>query len=337
MSEQNKTPKVSIIIPCHNAEKLLHNSLDSVLAQTYRCVQAVVIDDGSTDGTAAMIEQYKERFVEAGMELLFFQKENGGAASAVNIGLKNYDGDYVMWLDCDDILCSNSLEKMVTFLQNNPHCDYCMGQGLVVAAEDTSTAIGKIARIPPANETKEIMMQELLLGTNTVFGPGTVMCKRELMELAIPRNGIYESRQGQNWQMMIPLTYYGSRGYIHEPLFLYVKHEDSHNHKKRDTMAKIAREREFSCLCTGAIQEIEAMPIDEKEKWTAFIKNSHLKTMYDYALLGGKYKEAKKIGRELQKMGCRSIRYRNALAGITIYVTKKIWTKLKKIKKRCFG
>lgn len=327
MLEKNK---VSIIIPCYNGERLLHNSLDSILAQTHRNIQVLFVNDGSTDNSEALARTYETAFADTGMEFLLCSKENGGAASAINVGLKHYDGDYVMWLDSDDILLPQSIEQMLLFFKNNPQHDYCIGEGIEVQENEYDKVLRKLARIPVENETKEIAMHDLLCGINSVYGPGTVMCKKELMKTAIPPEGIYESREGQNWQIMIPVTYYGTRGYIRETLFKCVAHADSHSRTKRNCSAKVERERDFLKLCQKSIQSISQMPEEEKKQWNLLIEKHHSKKIFDILIMSLQLKEARRVASQLGQLGCMEIRYRSVLVGIAVLWPKKIVRKIKK-------
>ena len=107
----NKT--ISVIIPAYNAERFLGKSLDSILAQTYRELEVIVVNDASTDGTAAVIDYYasRDRRVRA-----VHKTANEGVSYARNDGLDLATGEYVMFLDSDDWLdvdiCRLAVEEM---------------------------------------------------------------------------------------------------------------------------------------------------------------------------------------------------------------------------------
>lgn len=106
-------PLVSVIIPCFNQEKYLAESLESVFSQTYPCIEIIVIDDGSTDATASIAKSYIGR-------IRFVQQTNRGASAARNAGLAICVGKYIQYLDGDDIIETNKIEKQVTFLETHP-------------------------------------------------------------------------------------------------------------------------------------------------------------------------------------------------------------------------
>ena len=102
-------PLVSVIIPVYNVEKYLRECLDSVLAQTYKNLEVILVDDGSTDSSTDICREYCEK----DKRFKLHQKENGGASSARNLGLNCAKGDYLYFLDSDDYLKSIALEKMI--------------------------------------------------------------------------------------------------------------------------------------------------------------------------------------------------------------------------------
>jgi glycosyltransferase involved in cell wall biosynthesis len=92
------TPRVSVVIPCYNAAPYIAETLDSVLAQTWRDLEIIVVDDGSTDGSANIVEP----FVRKGVK--FIRQEKRGQTAALNNGLSHVNGDFVQYLDADDLI-----------------------------------------------------------------------------------------------------------------------------------------------------------------------------------------------------------------------------------------
>lgn len=98
-------PKVSVIIPVYKAEKYLNRCIDSILAQTYKTWELLLIDDGSPDRSGDICDEYAKR----DNRIKVFHKENGGVSSARNLGLDNIEGDFVTFVDSDDWLLENTL------------------------------------------------------------------------------------------------------------------------------------------------------------------------------------------------------------------------------------
>ena len=104
----NKT--VSIIVPVYNSEKYLKRSIESILNQTYKDLEIIIIDDKSTDNSKKIIQKYasSDNRIRA-----FYSEVNHGVSRSRNIGLKSISGDYVMFMDSDDYIVPEAIERMV--------------------------------------------------------------------------------------------------------------------------------------------------------------------------------------------------------------------------------
>jgi len=115
---------VTIIIPTYNREKLLPDAIDSVINQTYKKWELVVVNDASTDNTGQVVDNYKRKL---GNKLRYFStKKNSGNCGATtrNIGIRNARGEYLLILDDDDILHPTILEKQIGFINKYLHILY---------------------------------------------------------------------------------------------------------------------------------------------------------------------------------------------------------------------
>lgn len=100
---------VSIVMPIFNGERFLRSSLDSLLAQTFQDFEVICVNDGSTDLSESIINEYAER----DSRVKTVNQANGGVASARNAGIENAEGRYLLFCDDDDLFASNMLEAMV--------------------------------------------------------------------------------------------------------------------------------------------------------------------------------------------------------------------------------
>lgn len=247
------SPLVSIMTPCYNGEKFVGRYLDSVLAQTYDNIEVVIVDDGSTDKTAEIIKSYIPKFESKNYKLVYVYQENGGAASALNRAIPILNGDFISWFDSDDILLPQSTEKRVKFLQENPQYDFCMCQMLEVQEDDLSKVTKIWKRTPPPD--RDNFFIDLLLEQNIIF-PNVYIVRREAFFKAHPTKKIFPSRQGQNWQLLLPLAYRCKYGYINEPLCIYVIRENSHYHSPRTLQQQVQRHTDFIDLLTATIKPL---------------------------------------------------------------------------------
>lgn len=104
-------PLVSIVIPVYNGSNFLREAIDSALFQTYKNIEIIVVNDGSTDNTEEIVRSY-------GSKLRYFQKENGGVSTALNLGIKKSNGEYISWLSHDDMYYSDKIEKQINLIKN---------------------------------------------------------------------------------------------------------------------------------------------------------------------------------------------------------------------------
>ncbi|MCK0509209.1 glycosyltransferase family 2 protein [Aromatoleum anaerobium] len=120
------TPRVSVVIPAYNAAWCLTRAIGSVLTQSFRDFELIVVDDGSTDETAEMLSRY-------GDVLRIVSKENGGMGSARNAGIRTARGRYVAFLDADDCWLPEKLARQVALLEAHPDLAFC---AVVATLED---------------------------------------------------------------------------------------------------------------------------------------------------------------------------------------------------------
>ncbi len=105
---------VSIIMPCYNSEKFIVESINSVLSQSYKFFELIIINDSSTDNSVSLISSYNDSRI-----VLINSDKNEGVASARNKGISIAKGDYIAFLDSDDIWMPNKLEKQIELLNKN--------------------------------------------------------------------------------------------------------------------------------------------------------------------------------------------------------------------------
>ncbi len=105
--ENEKKPIISVICPCYNQEKYLSEAIDSVLVQTMKDWELIIVDDGSTDNSYSIMTEYAGK----DKRITCFRQANGGPSKARNQGAKNAHGKYLLFLDSDDILAPTYLEQ----------------------------------------------------------------------------------------------------------------------------------------------------------------------------------------------------------------------------------
>lgn len=110
--------QIDVVLPTFNAARYLKDSIESVLHQTLRSIRVLIIDDGSTDDTAEVVDGIRAR----DHRVLYFRQDNGGIVSALNAGLKLCEAPYIARQDADDLSDPNRLERQLAYMQSNPDC-----------------------------------------------------------------------------------------------------------------------------------------------------------------------------------------------------------------------
>lgn len=113
LTETPFQPKVSIVIPVYNGAEFMREAIDSALAQTYPHIEVIVVNDGSRDDGAT-----REIALSYGDRIRYFEKENGGVSSALNLGIRNMTGDYFSWLSHDDVYLPDKVLTSVRYLES---------------------------------------------------------------------------------------------------------------------------------------------------------------------------------------------------------------------------
>jgi glycosyltransferase involved in cell wall biosynthesis len=114
-------PLVSILINNYNYANFVGEAVKSALAQTYRPIEIIVVDDGSTDNSRAVISEF-------GDQVRLLAKENGGQASAFNAGFAESKGEIICFLDADDLFVADKVESLVQIYQQFPQVGWCFNQ-----------------------------------------------------------------------------------------------------------------------------------------------------------------------------------------------------------------
>jgi glycosyltransferase involved in cell wall biosynthesis len=153
-------PLVSVVINVYNGEPYLAEAIDSVFGQTYENRELIVVDDGSTDGTAEVAGRY-------GDALRYVRQENGGIGSARNTGIELAGGDYFAFLDADDRFVGDKLERQLAAFADDPSLDMVFGHVREFLSPDLVPEVA--ARIRPPVDDAPWRMTNLMLVTREAY------------------------------------------------------------------------------------------------------------------------------------------------------------------------
>ena len=157
---------VSAVIPCYNQSVFLGEAIESVLGQTHRQFEIIVVDDGSSDNTSEVAARY--------IGVRTIRQENRGLAAARNVGLQASSGDYLVFLDADDRLLSNALECGLNSFETHPECAFVSGGCRLISGDGS--------HIPGVSPYIERDYYLELLRENFIWGPTTVMYRRSVLQ-----------------------------------------------------------------------------------------------------------------------------------------------------------
>lgn len=199
---------VSVIIPAYNQGNYLGACVKSVLDQTYRDFEIIIVDDGSTDNTCEVATQFSNPRVR------YIYQDNRGLSGARNTGIRNATGTYITYLDSDDLFLPQKLEILIEKLESEPDLGFVAGQAVLI--DENGQKIGDIFDAPPPSDPVD-----LLLGNP--LHVGSVLLRREWQE----RAGFFDEtlRSYEDWDLWLRLALAGCKmGWVDRPVSLYRFH-----------------------------------------------------------------------------------------------------------------
>ena len=208
-------PLVSVVMPVYNGGKYLGEAIESILAQSFTDFELIVVDDGSTDDSAAIARDFANRD-----ERIRFLKHdcNQGSASARNTGIAASNGDFIAAMDCDDVSIPKRLQKQVGFLQTHPDIGVVGGFLQTASADLTRRQNHEYPQ-----QHADIVLQ-WILGGRTTFAGALSMTRRDIMKSV---GGYEKSRKVSDDMELFSRLYFKTRfANLPETLHVYRQHEE---------------------------------------------------------------------------------------------------------------
>lgn len=234
---------VSIIICCYNATSFIDRCFNSLLSQTYKHLEIILVDDGSTDRSYEIASSYKQHFEVQGMRLVLLKQNNQGAGYAAAHGLLHATGDYIICFDIDDYLYPESISKMRNFLVENPEFSVVRTNGYKTK-EFNNLNTAQLFITEESEKKNTNIFRNLMLGTTNNWA-GSYMVRASVLWTRYPTHKILASRYGQNLQILAVATYKNKTGFIDEPLMQYINNPYSFTNKHQTFEDSIKLYNEF--------------------------------------------------------------------------------------------
>ena len=224
-----KFPLVSVISPCYNVELYIERFLDSLIAQTYKNLEIILVNDGSTDNTGEIIKKYIPKLKAEAYKVLYLEQNNQGQSAAINNALKHVTGKYLTWPDPDDWFSPESIATRVDFLEQRPDIGLVRCNAEIID-ERTLKTLGFFEKSCNAPCIISEFFDKLV-SSNTWFGAMCCMIRMDYFDKAVPDREIYvEKNAGQNWQMILPIAQKYPCWQLPDILAYYLVRENSHSH-----------------------------------------------------------------------------------------------------------
>lgn len=201
---------VSVIVPVYNRQEIVKKTIESILAQTYTNLEIVLINDGSTDDTLRVLQEYARREPN---RIVVIDQQNAGQSISRNRGIEAARGQYIAFLDSDDTWAPTKLAEQIPLFTGNV--------GLVFCGVNDVTVDGTIVRttVPEPHVRGDI--HRTLLRRNRITG-GTVVLARTVFD----RVGFFDSafRSAENYDMWLRTTQHFNADFVARPLMNYTLH-----------------------------------------------------------------------------------------------------------------
>jgi glycosyltransferase involved in cell wall biosynthesis len=213
--------KISVIIPAYNYAKLLPRAVTSVVRQLEEQHELLIVNDGSTDNTATVIEQLKR---ESKSKFKSFYKKNGGLASTRNFGINKSKGDYLIFLDADDELAPQALCHLERHIIKNPHTRMVIGGHIAINVDGRKREYLP-AQLPNSSYER---VKDYLITKKISLSNGACAMHRSVFE-----RGTYPEhfRSVEDIPVFAQVLAHYPCTTLHQPIALIHKHSDSLRHQ----------------------------------------------------------------------------------------------------------
>jgi len=205
-------PKVSVIIPTYNRANFLRSAIQSVLNQTFKDFEVIVVDDASTDDTRQIVHEFADDRIR-----YIAHNENKGGSASRNIGIKSSKGKFIAFLDDDDIWMPTKLEKQLFLLNMNPEVNVVYTGARSI---DKNGKVGSQLKNPSLKGN----IYPAILKKNYVGSCSYVLVRRDCFDVT----SFFDEKlpSNQDWDLWIRMAKHSQFDYVNETLVLYRIHQE---------------------------------------------------------------------------------------------------------------
>lgn len=211
----NNNPVISVVMSVYNGEKYLDEAIESILNQTYRDFEFIIINDGSTDKSLEIIEKYKKQ----DKRIVLISRENRGLIASLNEGIKKAKGKYIARMDADDISLPTRFEEQIKYIKKN-ELDICGSHFIFI--DETGKYLD--SRVVSTNDK----LVQVILTRSVPFAHGSVIFKKDFMTRYKLVYGLTNYLKAEDYALWIQFYEKGAKfGNVDQFLFLYRDIESS--------------------------------------------------------------------------------------------------------------
>lgn len=252
---------ISVIVPCYNGEKHIERFMNAILQQTYKKIELIIINDGSTDKSEQLIKKYISKLNNEGVSVKYVSQNNAGLGCAIQKALNMVEGEFFTWFGIDDWPVATYMQRAIEYLSENLDVGVVRFDGYLVDENDLSNILGLFAE-NNHDKYNPYMFENAIDEKNFHFGYSVIRTK--CFDNANCGRNIYVSREGQNWQLLLPVFYYYKAGFIDEPLYYVIEHSNSVSRCATTYEKKIKQIKEYQNILLNTIGKLN---IPEKNKY----------------------------------------------------------------------
>jgi len=224
-----KSPAISVLMPVYNGDRYLAEAIESILAQTFRDFELLLIDDGSTDRSPQILRQYAAQ----DPRIRLISRENRGLIATLNEMLERAQGEFLARMDADDVALGDRFATQIAFLQQNP--DYvCVGGAYTLIDAKGRTVLH--LEMPETNDE----IQQAILSGRTIINHPCAMIRRQALQAI----GGYDAAMVtvEDLDMLLRLGEVGKLANMRQTVLKYRFHRESVSAKRSDFQHQMAQE-----------------------------------------------------------------------------------------------